>query len=209
MTTLTISGFAQNSHIVERALGISSITLNYLALHPNNLEEHIKNLSIVEEVHAWSLGSIIAINYADIIKPKKLILYAPIYQYLESSNFPHGIKQKDFSIFKDQLIKEQEKLLSHFNLLIAKGSRNLRKDALFLKQHNRNLQTKYLNEWLDFLITKKADLNKIANIKTTIYHSKMDEVVSYKQSEYIKSKLPHIDLHILEHGSHAIFLSMN
>ena len=204
MKTLTISGFAQDPNLISENLDIPSTSLDYQKISPSKIEELLKEFTNFDVVHAWSLGTLIAINYAHILKPKKLVLYAPIYQYLESADFPHGITKQEFNLFQQKLAEDEQEWFNYFCLLIAKGSPEFRARAKKLRSFDVK-DLKYKKEWLTYLAMTQANLDNIKNIETEIYHGLNDHIVSPKQSEYIKQQVTGTTLNLLKNKGHTCF----
>lgn len=202
MRILTISGFAQDPAIISNSLDTPSIFLDYQSVTPSNIESYLADYKNFDTIHAWSLGTLIAINYAHILKPKKLILYAPIYQYIASKDFSYGIEQTEFNSFKQKLIDDEQSWFNYFCILIAKGSPNFRSTVKRLRSFDIS-KMKHNKEWLDYLAATQANLSNIKGIDTIAYHGDQDQVVSYKQSEFIKKILPEMDLNLIESASHS------
>lgn len=205
MKILTISGFAQDPQLLNKSLNITADHLDYQQYHPDDLATYLtKKNRTYDNVIAWSLGTLIAVNYNHLFQAKKLILFAPIYQFLESANFQAGMAQKDFVFFSSLLQKNPTKWQRYFcNLVTNGGSKPL--------ELSKKLQTyplhnfKYLNEWLDFLGRTQMDIKNLNNLEVNLYHGANDKIISCKQAQYINELLSNSSLKIYNNSSHLFF----
>ena len=168
-------------------------------------------LSSIEKPYilcAWSLGSLLALEYAlsHPLKLTGLILFSPIACFIAHDNWKHAMPMAVFEQFERRFFKKPQPDFSYFRLLAASGTLQPEKEAEKLAQLDNTLAEPSLlglRTGLDQLKTKDVT-DKLHQIKIPVLliSGSQDALVPIHSVKDISEQLPNAEYHALDHVGH-------
>ena len=196
---MDLPGFGDNSDI---PLGTMSETSELISEH------------LPEQCHllGWSLGGLIAQQIA-LSHPHKLtslLCIATSCRFMAKSDWP-GIKPEVLSLFETQLAHDYRTTVQRFLAIQAMGAPNAKADIVALKQSIARYPEPCEASLLQGLkLLQSTDLSKqigAINVPTLRLYGRLDALVPVDAATRIASLQPTAKTVIMEHVSHAPFMS--
>lgn len=146
-------------------------------------------------VIGWSLGAQLALRAIaqGRIRPAKLVLIAPPYQFVENTKLPMGMKRDMHEKFYHNYKTNPERTLTKAWELIIKDDEQEDRVRAHLSQHDKQALIAHdWQLWLDELERFSCDTLPLDMIpsSTLIVHGNNDLIIGVEQSRYLKGKLP-------------------
>ncbi len=208
MNMLTLSGWGQ-PHDALSVIMADAEHFDYT--NYKTIEKALEGIACKAHLHdviiGWSLGGQLAVRtiLKGLIRPKKLILVAVPYQFVQTDESKIGMPRDKFEKFRSNYENNPARTLAKAWELIALNDKNSDKVRIAMgkKSKDQMLEKDWLH-WLDMLdgfSFKNIDLSLLP--PTLIIHGTHDNVVDFSQSyEFIKS-IPQARHIIIEGAGHA------
>lgn len=160
-----------------------------------------------DTVVGWSLGGQLAVRAiaAGMMRPKRLVLIAAPYQFVETPELKVGMKRDLYDKFRHNYANNPGRTLDKSWALVALDDSREEAVRARLEQQDKAavLQHDWLS-WLDALNDYSCEgLNMTGFPPVLLVHGARDMVVSMEQSRYFSRQLPHAELRIVEGCGHA------
>lgn len=202
--TITISGWGQAVDSLECvAPGAEHIAY---AQHQSVQDalDALKGKSC-EILIGWSQGGQLALRAVcdGVLKPKKLILLAAPFQFVEGEGMNCGMHEEQFLAFKYAFLADPERTLKRFSIMVAHND-SCKSQVLGSLQPDINNVKKW-DFWLDQLeqfSCKEVDFTKMPE-KTLLIHGVDDVVVEATQTSVFLAFMPHAELEMFDKCGHA------
>ncbi len=204
-TTITLTGWGQPAEALQ-ALVPHARPVCYAALADTK-----RALALIAEeganaqtVIGWSLGGQLAVRAIaqGMIHPKKLILIATPYQFVESDTLLLGMKQDTFDTFKHNYAVNPKRTLRKAHALIALGDSKQEQVRHMLEQQSIEalLEIDWYY-WLSELEHFSCQSLSYHNFPETILiHGLQDAVVAPAQLHAFDGRLPKTVIHCIDGG---------
>ncbi len=201
---ITFSGWGQNFDALENiAPGAKHIDYRDF----QNVDEvfsTIKN-NPCDILIGWSLGGQLALRAieAGILSPKLLILLATPFQFVMGKGLKCGVDIDTFSVFENNFIKDQAKVMAQFALLVAKNDNKSKEIIKILNANNKDNLKNWLF-WLEELGSfscQKVDFSKMP--KTIAIHGRDDAVVDATQTSLFRPLIKNYHVERIDDCGHA------
>ena len=198
---LTITGWAQDSKIINDALDLKADHLDYLD------KQKITVRKKYDMVIGWSLGGQIALDLALKLDIEKIVLIATPYKFIDNYN---GVSELNFLELIQELKDNKNKLLRNFMQLIAYKDSNHRDvmGSLKITKYKMTNLLYWLQQLHDFSAEKFLSQHKkeLKNKKILLIYGTKDYIVPFKQGKLYLDNLSKSKLELINGASHAPFL---
>lgn len=201
MTTLCFTGWQQAHDALLDVAPAAATHIDYSA--QRDVEGLLRALPAAPDLLVgWSLGAQLAVRAvaAGHVRPKRLVLIAPTFQFLKSPNFAEGMDAQAWEPVLAHYKRDAQDMLRGFNMLVAQGDSNA---SRVMRALNRNLWQEG-TFWLEELARfdgHTMDFNAFP--PTTIIHGREDKVAAPAQATAYEKAIPNAQLIWVDNCAHA------
>jgi len=204
---VTLTGWGQ-PHDALRVIAPGALHFDFAPLSGIDAigETLVREAPAPDLLIGWSLGGQLAARLVakGAIRPKRLLLIAPSYQYLAGERFPDGMKQDLFEKFYENYKRSPERTIDKSWALVAKGDARAEQVSAQLMQHRARVDYTHWLRWLDELAAFSCDALDFSGFPpATLLHGAGDVVSQPAQSHAYMRRLPCAALHLLQQAGHA------
>jgi pimeloyl-[acyl-carrier protein] methyl ester esterase len=172
------------------------------------IEQQLSTIKSPYFLCAWSLGSLLALEYA-LTQPstlRGLILFSPIACFIAHENWPHAMPQPVFEQFERRFFKKQTPDIRYFRLLAASGSKQSKREATRLAQLDHRFPEPSLSGLKTGLaqLTNKDISRQIAqiNMPVLLISGRQDALVPIESVIDLSKQLTEVTYKVLDDVGH-------
>ncbi len=206
MAIVTASGWGQPYDALA-SIAPDAIHADY-ARH-DNVEDALGEFAYgaCDTAIGWSLGGqlIVRAVAAGLLRPKRLVLIATPFQFVASSDVPHGMKRDLYAKFHDNYARDAMRTLHKAWELIAKGDKHAPRVRLHMeRQPKEAMLEKHWLRWLQLLDSYSCEELDFSDFPPTLLiHGDGDAVVDQAQSTLFAQRMPAAKRIVFEGCGHA------
>jgi pimeloyl-ACP methyl ester carboxylesterase len=207
MSVLTVSGWGQ-PHDSLAILIADARHVDYSGL--NSVHDAFTRIAADQPecdiAIGWSLGAQLLVRAiaANLLRPKRLLLIAPSYQFVASLDFLEGMEPAVFDKFQKGYQRHPGRTLDRFSALVASHDQNAPRVAQALSESRSQISETAWGFWLDELKTFSCDILDFTSFPDTLLlHGSQDVVANVAQSQAFLRRLPQARLEVWEGCGHA------
>lgn len=202
--TITLTGWGQ-PHDALAPFAPHADHIDYA--HIANIEQAMEHIAhrghLAECVVGWSMGGLIACQMIarKMLAPKKLVLIATPFQFVETNDLPLGMKKPLYDQFVSNYRRNPARTMKKSYQLLVHGDKKLSYPPQLVEENIFKYDWLYWLEALGHLSCASLDFSHFP--ETTLIHGKNDVVVHAANSEHFHHMLPHSSLKLIEECGHA------